>query len=222
MLIECQCGNKLRIKDSLTGKKVRCPRCQSVFVAQEQERGAQQEERVVAGKTLTERTTDEENVLRFDQDEPSEKDDAEELESSRGKSKKSAAVKAALPAWRKWGSVGLLGMLVLVLGVVFWRFWYRGTLELGISGDPVGTEVFIDGTKYVVKEDMVILSLAPGEHKIKVTKADHKDFTKEIKVEAFKEQRVLAVLESTKPGAQPPANRGPIRPLRPGVPAAGK
>jgi PEGA domain len=216
MLIECQCGNKLKINDNLIGKKVRCPRCQSVFVVQEQEKGAEPEERVASGKTLTERTMDEDNPLHFDQTKPSEKNDADELEPSRGKSNKNAAAKLPIPAWRKWGGVGLLSILAVALGVVVWAYWYRGKVELAISGDATGAEVFVDGAKHsVVNEDTAILYLMPGEHEIKVTKADHKDITKQVSVAAFKEQRALVVLEPAKSGGRP-SNPGPSRVVLPG------
>ena len=107
MRVECSCGKKLKVGDALAGKKIKCPACGAVILAQEPAPEPPPEE------------TEEEPASQTD--DADDRDDADEEEERPRKKKKNKKKK-------KSGSIsggtiaiigaGLLGVALLVVAIV--------------------------------------------------------------------------------------------------------
>jgi hypothetical protein len=163
MFVVCPCGKKLKVADKLAGKKVRCPGCETVFIAEEDD---DDEGNVAPPKNRVKRPSDEEmsskqrlvaSIKRKgkppSEDESDFDDDEEQPGSSRNKSRPVSGNNPTLALWRNIIGSSVLGILLIALGVITWRTYNQpGLLALDINvGD---SEVFVDGKKMELsKED---------------------------------------------------------------------
>jgi len=210
MFIVCPCGKKLKVADKLAGKKVRCPGCEEVFIAEEDD--GEEKESVVPPKNRVKRPSDEEmspkqkplasnkkrNAKPATEDEDDfDDDDEEQPRSSRNKRKPVPVENSSFNLWRNIISSVVLGGLLIGLAVIVWRALNPpGTLSMEINVlDP---EVFVDGKKIeLTKEDrlgMVSLLLPAGNHEIKVTKDGYPPFLKQITIKGRELEHVDVVM----------------------------
>ena len=195
MLVRCPCGKKLKLKDSLAGKKVRCPACEEVFVAEEE---AAEEEAIIT-QPKKKRAIEEEEAPRKKKRKPvpeDEDEEDEETESPRKKGKKDSSQKKGVSLVRYIVSSVLLVGLVVVAAVVFWiKLAKPGTVTVKFT--PPSAEVFLDGKKVEHSGDTVEVSIdgvRPGNHEIKVTAAGYQPFTKQVTVKSDETESFRAFL----------------------------
>jgi PEGA domain len=208
MLVTCPCGKKLKVNDNLAGKKIRCPKCEEVFVAEEEaaeeepapppkskKKPAPEPEKDRANREppprVTKKTTAPAKQVEDDEDE--EDGDSDETPSSprqRGKAKK-----PAVPVWRTAVTAAVAVVLLGVMGVVLWRaFAKSGTVELSFS--VTDAEVLIDGKKINVASNFAVtLSLSDGPHELTATKSGYQPFTKKFTVKSGETEMVNVVLK---------------------------
>jgi PEGA domain len=226
MLVVCQCGKKLNVPDKFAGKKVRCPICKEITLAEEVE--AEDKDDNITEKKGSKRPTEQDSRPKRDLVMPTRKtgargksrredDDLEddELPGSSGKNHKgSSKAKPGVPVWRKVASGVVLGILLIVFGVVIYlRLTANvGTVELTIRSFDYS--VFIDGKKWESNqklEDAVLaIDLPPGNHEIKVTKEGCQTFTRQVlvKVGAKEELTIdLPPIRRSGQGMARPPNR---------------
>jgi len=210
MFVFCPCGKKLKVADKLAGKKVRCPGCEEVFIAEEET--GEEKESVLSPKNPIKRPSDEEmnpkqkplasNKKRKPkpetEDEDDFDDDEEQPRSSRNKRKPVSGENPSFALWRNIIGSSVLGILLIALGVVTWRTYNQpGMLALDINvGEP---EVFVDGKKIELsKEDRLgsvnLPPLSPGSHEIKVTKVGFQTYLKQVTVKPGSSERLEIVL----------------------------
>jgi hypothetical protein len=192
MLVHCRCGKRLHVKDTLVGKKIRCPGCAKVFIAEDA--GDDVEEGIIPEKS---RNRSPEPVHKKkarraeDEDDFTDDDDGDEDESTHSSAKKSrrgAEIKRRVSLTRNIAGGALLCVLLVVAVVLYWKkFSAPGTVTLESTFSAVA--VFIDGKQIDVPVDKLpglrlTVDLQPGTHTVRVTKDGYEPFTKEISVKS--------------------------------------
>lgn len=217
MLVVCPCGKKLKVNESLAGKKVRCPACKEVFVARDQE-SDDEEERVLPGKNRNKRRVDEEEDSE-EQDHPprdkkrkakaakqveddefdEEEDDEEEATGSRKKGKRAGPPTTGVPLWRKLVAGAVLGILLVVLVVIYVRAFAKpGTVVLEVN--VPGVTVSVDGKKLdfpgVDEASMTEFTFdePPGDHEITVSKGNYRPFSRKVTVQSGITNKIQVLL----------------------------
>ena len=116
MLIECSCGKRLQVKDEFAGKKIRCPACKEIVVAEPVaeepiEEGIVPEPRAEAAHRRSGK--------RSRRDEDTDLDAAAEDDDEVAEAPKRP--RKVVPAWRMFVGSALMVVLLGVMGFLFWR-----------------------------------------------------------------------------------------------------
>lgn len=216
MLVQCRCGQKLKVKDSVIGKKIRCPKCQGIFTAQTAEdddedsivpdtsrnrsRPGRAESEPIRKKKAARQVDDD-----FDDDDDDYGDDDDDsTRPSAKKRKRSAQGKKGVSLARNIVAGVVLAVLVVVAVVLYMRkLSPPGTLKLEVMMADV--DVFVDGKKQVFSVENKLagvgltIDLQPGTHEIKVSKDGYHPFTKEITVTSRKTEVIRVDLKRIMP-----------------------
>jgi hypothetical protein len=214
MLVVCPCGKKLNVGDTLAGKKVRCPVCKDVFLAQPDDSG--NKGNVSVAKKQTESRSEpslpakQRQPLSTKQPKrpPVEEDDDDLLEeyeaapsrSSRKERQDAPAKKAGTGLVRNLISSVILVVLLIAAGVVFWyKLQAPGTVTFDIRNSNYS--VFVDGKEIPVTKSAglgtVSITLSPGSHDVKITKDGCVPFQKQVTIKSGEEERIDVLLLPT-------------------------
>jgi hypothetical protein len=170
MLVQCRCGKKLRVNEDRVGKRIRCPACAEVFLAEP------------VGDDAHDQLVDD------DLADDVAAGDGDEEKRSPGKKPKDGAARKARVSTRNMVGAAILAVLILVGAFLLWRKFTRGTLQLESTLSTV--DIFIDGQKidFPPVSKLSALSLAvdlePGTHTVKITRDRYHPFSKEISVKS--------------------------------------
>jgi hypothetical protein len=186
MLVQCPCGKILGVKGELIGKKVRCPACKNIFVAEARPRTDSDDRRPLREKRTRAADADE--------------DDNEPAPPSGEKPASRSPAKGRVSWLRTVVSAVLLGvLLVAAVFLVLKRFSTAGSLRLEVSMASV--DIFIDGKKIDsgVPTKLaglgLVVDLEPGTHEIKITKDRYHPFIKEISISSGKTETLSVDLK---------------------------
>jgi len=124
MLIQCPCGTKLQVKDSLAGKKVRCPTCKEVFLVAEP---GQEKTNVQTGKSEQHHRSDNVETDAIQESRPRKKVHAQAKNQVRYDSDDESI--QAPPNNLKW----IAGLVCIVLGVLL---FFGGLSNLFLRDGP--------------------------------------------------------------------------------------
>jgi hypothetical protein len=189
MLVRCRCGKRLHVKDALVGKKIRCPGCEQVFIAEDA--GDEVEEGTVAEKSRN-RSPEPPRKKKAKRDEDDEDDlpdddDEESAPSSAKKSRRGAKKKTVSLTRNIAGGVVLCVLLVLAVVLYLKKLAAPGSVTL--EGTSSAVDVFIDDKQIDVPVAKLpglrlTVDLQPGTHTVRVTRAGYEPFTKEVSVKS--------------------------------------
>lgn len=214
MLVQCQCGQKLQVKESALGKKVRCPRCEEVFTARVRDDA---EDGVIAEETHKQNRRDraaaqparkaKTKTARPDDDDVDDVDDDMDADDRRrrrpGRDRQQAAPKKA--GVRMARNIVAAAVLLVLVGVAVFVYWKKfspsGTVTLELTMADV--DIFVDGQKIDYVPPIKVggasqpIDLSPGSHEIKVSKDGFLPFKKEVNVLSGKTEVIRVDLRKT-------------------------
>jgi DNA-binding beta-propeller fold protein YncE len=118
LIVQCECGKQLRVKEELAGKRIRCPECQGVVaVPAEDIAPAPPEPRPRRPRAAATPTAEPPRRVRADED-----DDTEDAPAPRRRSRETARSSSNMLLWLVLGGGALLVLAVLAAVGVSWLF----------------------------------------------------------------------------------------------------
>ena len=205
MLVQCGCGKKLRVKENLIGKKVKCPACAKVFIAEEvnenEEEGIVADTRQNKGRS---RRDDPEAAPKKKKGDESARDDLEEddlaEDDDRPARKRKRRKKAVVSLGRNIAAGVVLCVLVVVAAVLYWQKLLTPSGSVTLEAAWTKIDIFIDDRKIDFSVPpganalSVTVDLKAGSHTVKVTKDGFHPFIRQFDVKSGENQIIQVEL----------------------------